>query len=132
MAKTMKTILVVDDELDLLNEIAGYLRRRGHNVLVAATFGEGVRVYVGHADSIALVLTDGRMPDGNGIDLVRLVAERSRGACCCMLMTGHLEVGVLDTDLKAVGVRVLQKPFGFADLYAAILEALPTDDKHRP
>lgn len=117
-------ILIADDEPDLLGELADYLRRRGQKVLDVTSYGEAVRAYDDNAGSIVLVLSDVRMSDGNGVDLARLVIDRSNGQCPCLLMTGHLEQDGLGADLEAAGVRLLPKPFGMATLYASVLGAI--------
>lgn len=121
MAYLAHRILVVDDDLDLLSEVTRYLRRRGRVVLEASSFSEAQSVYQSEADSIGLVITDVRMPDGNGLDLVRWVLDRSQGKCPCLLMTGHLLPEDLGADLQAASVRVLDKPFAMSALYALVL-----------
>jgi DNA-binding response OmpR family regulator len=71
MPDPVNCILVVDDEPDLLSEVADHLRRHGQIVLTAASYGDVAREYDRNGQSISLVLTDVRMPDGHGIDLVR-------------------------------------------------------------
>jgi DNA-binding response OmpR family regulator len=121
MAYLAHRILVVDDDVDLLSEVTRYLRRRGRVVLEAGSFSEAQSVYQSDADSIGLVITDVRMPDGNGLDLVRWVLDRSQGKCPCLLMTGHLLPEDLGADLQAAAVRVLDKPFAMSALYALVL-----------
>jgi hypothetical protein len=41
-------------------------------------------------------------------------------------MTAHFETGSLSPDLRAAGVRVIDKPFGLAVLYALIVGSLAT------
>jgi two-component system response regulator PilR (NtrC family) len=119
------SLLIVDDEPDLLSEVSSYLRRRGLTVIEATSFAEAIRSYSDNANSIALVLTDVNLPDGNGLDLVHFVTQRSCRACPCLLMTAHFETG-LSPDLRAAGVRIIDKPFGLAVLYALIVGSLAT------
>ena len=132
MARLATRILVVDDDLDLLSEVTRYLRRRGQLVIEATSFSEAQRAYEGNADSIALVITDVRMPDGNGVDLARWVIVRSQGKCPCRLMTGHLHQAGLGADLEAASVRILDKPFAMSALYALVLSKLAKTDKGDP
>jgi two-component system, NtrC family, response regulator PilR len=121
-----RRILVADDEPEILSEISGYLRRRGETVIDVPSFGDAVRAFNDTPGSIALVITDVRMPDGNGVDLARWVIDRSQGKCPCLLMTGHLDQAGLGADLEAAGVRILDKPFGMSALYALVLSTLAT------
>jgi two-component system, NtrC family, response regulator PilR len=129
---TRNKILIADDEPEILAEIAAYLRRRGEVVVDVDSFGDAMRAFNDTSGSIALVITDVRMPDGNGVDLVRWVINRSEGKCPCLLMTGHLDVTGLGTDLEAAGVRILDKPFAMSALYDLVRSKLPnanTDDR---
>lgn len=128
MAYLAHRILVVDDDPDLLSEVTRYLRRRGRVVLEAGSFGEAQRVYESDADSIGLVITDVRMPDGNGLDLVRWILDRSQGKCPCLLMTGHLHPEDLGADLEAASVRILDKPFAMSAVYALVLAKMAKVD----
>jgi DNA-binding response OmpR family regulator len=128
MAQLANRILVVDDDLDLLSEVTRYLRRRGQLVMEAMSFSEAQRVYEGNADSIGLVITDVRMPDGNGIDLARWVIGRSQGKCPCLLMTWHLHDSDPGADLAAAKVPILDKPFAMSALYALVLSQLAKAD----
>jgi DNA-binding NtrC family response regulator len=127
--RSTPSILVADDEADLLSEVTGYLRRRGQTVIEANSFGEAMRAYTDNANSIALVVTDINMPDGDGADLARFVIQSSQGTCSCLLMTGHFHPDCLTPDLRAAGVRVLDKPFGLSVLYASVLNTLATTDR---
>jgi CheY-like chemotaxis protein len=69
MATDRLRILVVDDETAQRELLAGFLRKQGHAVLVAASGAEAVaRLRAGQVD---LVLSDCRMPGMSGLDLLR-------------------------------------------------------------
>ncbi|MDZ7373595.1 MAG: sigma-54 dependent transcriptional regulator [candidate division KSB1 bacterium] len=63
------TILVVDDELQQAEVLAGFLRKRGFQVLVSGSAREALEKLRAHA--IDLVLTDMRMPEMEGLELLR-------------------------------------------------------------
>jgi DNA-binding NtrC family response regulator len=117
-------ILVADDEPEILLEMTSYLRRRGHFVMNASSIGEATRLYLEWADSIALVVTDMTMSDGNGCDLARLVHERSKGQCPCLIISGNFDSDGLPADLGAAGILSLAKPFSLSMFYAAVLTIL--------
>ena len=114
-------ILVVDDEPDLLSEIVAYFSRRGEVVIGAGSVSEARRIFVANHDSVRLLVSDVRMPDGDGVELVRAVLRESDGKCHCVLVTGHFEHAELDTELRAAGVQLLYKPFSFLQLYTQIV-----------
>jgi DNA-binding NtrC family response regulator len=96
-------------------------------VIDVQSFGDAVRAFNHTPGSITLVITDVRMPDGNGVDLVRWVINRSEGKCPCLLMTGHLDITGLGADLEAAGVHIIDKPFAMSALYDLVRSMLPND-----
>lgn len=118
----MLRVLVVEDEVDLLDEVASYLRRRGETVLTAACYNDGLRILEEDATPIDVVISDARLPDGNGVDLIRTHIDRAGDRCTCILMTGHLEQSQVSADLQ--GVTVFRKPFAVSLLYREIKAAM--------
>ena len=84
-------IVVVDDEPDVLRAIARDLRRRygeDYRVIRAASGAEAVdavRQLTERGDAVALVLSDQRMPELDGVATLRKVAEIAPGAKRAML-----------------------------------------------
>lgn len=115
-------VLVVEDEVDLLDEVASYLRRRGETVLTAACYNDGLRILEDDATPIDVLVSDARLPDGNGIDLIRPRIARAGDRCTCILMTGHLDQSQIAADLQ--GVKVFRKPFAIALLYREVKAAM--------
>src|SRR4029453_3455543 len=62
-------ILVVDDEVDLVASYERLLRRKGFQIVSAGSRGGGLTLVA--REPLALVITDLRLPDGDGLDLVR-------------------------------------------------------------
>ena len=69
------TLLVVDDEPDVLETMRQMLEEAGYRVLEARSGLAAVRVADQHVGSIDLVVTDIIMPGMNGVDLTDAVAE---------------------------------------------------------
>lgn len=70
------TILIVDDDKDILNAIRIFLERRGINCLLAHNGEEGLTIYNQNKSSIKTVLTDVRMPPG--MSGLKLTSELKR------------------------------------------------------
>lgn len=70
-------ILVVDDEADLRELLDITLVKMGLDVDCAETLSEARALFA--ANEYALVLTDMRLPDGLGLELVREVAASGKG-----------------------------------------------------
>ena len=73
----MARLLVVDDEPSARSTLALLLRKRGHQVLEA----EGVATASGRLteEVFDLVVTDLRMPDGDGLDVLRAAKAQATG-----------------------------------------------------
>lgn len=115
-----RRLLVVDDEPEILAEVAGYLRRRGEVVVTAASLKHGMQALDDETAPIDILITDGRMPDGSGIDLLRAAIEQRGAPRVFILMTGHFDENDLTADLQDAGVVVVYKPFSLAALYRAV------------
>lgn len=68
-----QTILVVDDEQDLLDLIEYNLKKEGYNVLKAEDGEEGIRVAREHSPD--LVLLDIMMPEMDGLEVVEIMRD---------------------------------------------------------
>ena len=114
-------LLVVDDEPELLAEIVSYLRRRGETVTQASSCA-GARAVL-QTEPVDIVISDARMPDGSGVDLVReLLSDRGRHASC-ILMTGHVDPTEGLQELSRAGIRILYKPFALSELHGEVVLA---------
>jgi len=73
----LRTILIVDDDPDVLAMMGVILQKDGYAVIRAASPTEATRIFERKADSIDLLLTDVMMPKMNGCDLAtKLVGMR--------------------------------------------------------
>jgi DNA-binding NtrC family response regulator len=76
-------ILIVDDEASARSTLALLLRKRGHRVTEAGDVAEGVKAMTD--GSFDLVVTDLRMPDGTGLDVLRAVKAQGHDADVILL-----------------------------------------------
>ena len=63
-----KTILLVDDEMDILDIQKRYLMQEGYQVLVARDGVEGLDLF--RKKSVDLIITDIMMPNMDGYDFI--------------------------------------------------------------
>jgi two-component system response regulator PilR (NtrC family) len=117
-------LLVVDDEPELLAEIVSYLCRRGETVTEASSFTDARRIL--QSGSIDIVITDVRMPDGSGVDLVRELLEQGQSPRRCILMTGHVDPTEGLQEVNRAGIKTLYKPFSLSALYREVGRAKET------
>lgn len=114
-------LLVVDDEPELLAEIVSYLRRRGETVAQASSFAAARNVL--QSEPIDIVITDARMPDGSGVDLICELMSQADSRRRCMLMTGHVDPSKGLQELDRAGIRILYKPFALSELHREVVLA---------
>lgn len=111
-------ILLVDDDQEVRRVYASMLRRMGHHLLAAANGREGAEAFRAHADEIDLVITDYRMPEMNGLDMIRAIRDTNTDTPILMV-TGYGE----DVDIREcvrLHAHVLHKPVSFQKLAAEI------------
>ena len=116
-------ILVVDDEADLRELVEITLVRMGLDVDSAESLAGARRCLAG--TEYALVLTDMRLPDGLGIELVQEIAATYKNTPVAVITAfGSADNAVV--ALKAGAFDYLSKPVGLDQLRAMVQSALRT------
>nr|WP_308601255.1 sigma-54 dependent transcriptional regulator [Massilia sp. Dwa41.01b] len=113
-------ILVVDDEADLRDLLEITLVKMGLDVDCAATLREARRLVADNA--YALVLTDMRLPDGLGLELVREVSGSSKTPIAVITAFGSADNAVV--ALKAGAFDYVSKPVVLDELRVMVRSAL--------
>ncbi len=119
--RTRKTVLVVDDDESLRRVVEYNLQEEGHRVLTAVDGPEGWRQF--QAEAVDLVLTDVRMPEMDGIELLTRLKAMQPDLPVIML-TAH---GTIDSAVDAMKLGAfdyLTKPFNRDQLKTAVWKAL--------
>ena len=118
---TPAAILVVDDEPDLRTLYELTLLREGYQVESAADLTEARNVLGRSAFDV--VITDMRLPDGLGLELLRELVEAQRLERCIVITAyGSAENAV--EALKAGAFDYLTKPVDLKQLRAAVAASL--------
>ncbi|HYC03057.1 MAG TPA: PAS-domain containing protein [Azospirillaceae bacterium] len=115
------TILVAEDEPDLLALVAETLTDAGYDVIAAGDGAEALELF--DAGAIDLLLTDIVMPELGGIRLAQLVQELDPGVPV-VFMTGYPSRGGYSQGDLPPGATVLYKPIDLATLQAVVAEAI--------
>jgi len=113
-------ILVVDDEANIRRVMKGFLEAEGYTVLLAKDVPEARKAL---AAGPALVITDLKMPGGDGLSFLKEV-RRARPATPVLLMTAF---GTIPTAVEAIRLGAhdfLTKPLDFKELRRVIKLAL--------
>jgi two-component system, NtrC family, response regulator PilR len=117
----LNRVLVIDDEPDIRELIDLTLSRMGLAAACVGTVGEA-RACLAEGD-FQLCLTDMRLPDGNGLDVVRYVTEyHAQMPVAVITAFGSTENAV--AALKAGAFDYLAKPVGLEQLRALVKSAL--------
>ncbi|HEX3769430.1 MAG TPA: sigma-54 dependent transcriptional regulator, partial [Polyangiaceae bacterium] len=116
-------ILVVDDEPGLRDMLAIMFQREGLEVTLAPGFTTGRDAVLHSPEPYAVVLTDLLMPDGNGLDLLTLVKQRTARTEVIM-MTAHGALDVAVDAMKRGAYDFVSKPFATSELRALVHKAL--------
>jgi two-component system response regulator PilR (NtrC family) len=118
---TARRVLVVDDEADILELLELTLLRMGLEVERAASLREGLeRVQGGEFD---LCLTDMRLPDGEGLELVRYIAQHCDDLPVAVI-TAHGSMENAVAALKAGAFDYIAKPVSLEQLRTLVRSAL--------
>jgi PAS domain S-box-containing protein len=105
-----QTILVVEDEADVLNLAVGVLQSCGYRVLAAGDGLEAVCISEQHDGPIHLLLTDAVMPQISGQELAKQL-QRRRPEMRVLYMSGYADNAIVQHGLLALGAAFLPKPF---------------------
>ena len=117
-------VLVAEDDYDMRAMIASALRADGHTVVETVNGIELLDAIatglVSHRpeDAFDVVLSDVRMPRINGIDVITRL-RRANWSVPVVVMTASGDAEFL-ARLRALGIRLLEKPFDLDDLRDAI------------
>ncbi len=118
-----ETILLVEDNAQVLNLTAARLKRLGYRVIEAQNGPRALALLdAGHRAD--LIFSDVVMPGGmTGFDLARVVWQRSPDQRI-LLTSGFAEDAAVATDAMVAAKKILRKPYTQPELALAIREAL--------
>jgi CheY-like chemotaxis protein len=119
-----KTVLIVDDEEEVRGLFAAGFTREGCNVLQASN-GKDAFALV-QARPVDLVLTDFRMPGGDGLELLEWIKQHNPRYPRVMMVTGQPDVPA--REARRLGADdVFGKPVSPSVLISAAREVLSKD-----
>jgi len=103
-------LLVVDDEQPVLRVVERLAAKSGFEVVSCGSGSEAMRALARRPADLAMV--DLRMPDVNGLDLLRQI-RAAVPSCEVILMTAHAAVDSAVEAIKLGAREYLTKPFDF-------------------
>lgn len=118
------TILLVDDEPQVVQIVREMLNREGFRVLDAIDAAEAIESAQSHNGPIHLLLTDIVMPEMNGRVLADKLTE-ARPGLKVLYMSGFMKEAILKYyGIHITGIPFLQKPFTRETLVRKVREVL--------
>lgn len=116
----MVNILLLDDEVDLREEVAHYLRARDYNVTEVGSIRQFRQYFSAQTCDIAIV--DGMLPDGDGVDLVSELRDQNHRCGIVMFSARDGSKDRINGYLNGVD-HYITKPVRLEEL-AAVIKSL--------
>ena len=123
MIKAQKSILVVEDESDILMSLRDFLESEGYHVLTAENGREALKI-LQNSKIPNLILLDMKMPVMNGWEFANEFHNQHGEMSPIMVITAAADAQKRADDIHANGW--LEKPFGLE----ALLEKVKMHESH--
>ena len=118
-----ETILLVEDEPEILEMTRTMLEQKGYLVLSAATPATAIEMACAQTDRVHLLITDVIMPGMNGRDLAEQMTDLFP-EIKLLFMSGYTANVIVHQGMLNDGVAFLQKPFSSRDLAQKVRKVL--------
>ncbi|WP_076789521.1 GAF domain-containing protein [Chlorobium sp. KB01] len=118
-----ETVLIVEDEPDILSLCKLMLEKKGYAVLTASTPLEAIRITSQYAEKIHVLMTDVIMPEMNGCELARKL-QLIRPDIKTLYMSGYTSDIIAREGVLEEGVGFINKPFSLTALTKKVDELL--------
>ena len=116
------TILIVEDDASFGVMLQTWLKKNDYEAVLATRYAQAKKEITSR--NIDLILTDLRLPDGDGILLMAWVREQLRSRVPFIVMTGYAEVQTAVSAMKLGAFDYLKKPINPSLLEEKIVAAL--------
>ncbi len=131
--ETTRTLLLVDDEQNIVSALKRLVRRDGYEILTANSGAEALEIL--EKNAVDVIISDQRMPGMTGVEFLSKVKELYPDTIRLML-SGYTELtSVTDAINEGAVFRFLTKPWDDEKLRASIKEAFQykhyADDNHQ-
>lgn len=126
----MKTILLVDNEIEILKSLGEILNRFGYAV-IARTEVEAALSVFRDGTKIDLVITDYRMPVMDGLEFLNALRQMD-ASVPVIVLTAY---GAVESYLKSLSLGVFEymnKPIKAKELGRIVQAAIDSSDRNKP
>jgi len=117
----MKKILIIEDDVAFCLMMKTFLTKKGFEVFSAFSFKEATAIL--KEQKLHLVLTDVRLPDSDGIEILKHVKEVDT-SIQVILMTGYTDIKTAVNVMKIGAFDYVSKPINSEEILHAIQTAL--------
>jgi CheY-like chemotaxis protein len=114
------TILIAEDDLNLGEALAGFLRDQGHRVDLAPDGEEALELL--QKNTYSLVITDLVMPGADGLAVLR-AAKKQDKATLVLVMTGYVSIDSAIEAIREGAYDYLRKPFKLQEITVVVANA---------
>lgn len=125
----MARILIVDDDPDICLLLQKFLERRNHTVDTAFSKAKGIALIA--KTTYDLVLSDFRLPDGEGMDILKEVKTKDISTHL-IIITGYSDVKVAIQCIKQGAFDYVTKPIHPEEILLTINKALNSKSEPQP
>lgn len=122
----MKKILIIEDDVSFCLMIKTFLTKKGFEVYKAFSFKEAAAIL--NEEKIDLVLTDVRLPDSDGIEILKFIKDINP-AIQVILMTGYTDIKTAVNVMKMGAFDYVAKPINSDEIVHTINKALAEGSK---
>ena len=123
------TVLFVDDEVNILKALQRLLRNEPMNVLTASRPEQAIELI--EREQVKVVVTDQRMPEMSGVDMLSTIRERNP-SIVRMMLTGYTEMNIAVEAINRGEIfRLITKPWNDDELKATLRQACDHYDLKR-
>lgn len=127
-ARQGETILLVDDESVLVDVGKAMLQQLGYKVLSTTDSLAALELFRSHSNTIDLVITDQKMPDLTGAELISKI-KKIRADIPIIMCTGYSEV-ITEQEAKKLGAEAFfMKPVSRLQIASAVHNLLKENEK---